>query len=88
MIENWKKAYKMASVWVFAVAGSLAGLEAFLPAFEGKIPPGVYAALMILGIVARLVRQRGLEPEDVARELDKAREVWDEAMRKSEAAKR
>jgi hypothetical protein len=89
LIENWKQAYKMLSVWVFALAGSLAGLEQFLPALEGKIPPLVYAGLMIFGIVARLVRQRSLQtPESVALELERAREVWDEAMRVKEEAKR
>jgi hypothetical protein len=89
MIENWKQAYKMLSVWVFAIACTLAGLEQFLTVLEGKVPPAVYAGLMILGIVARLVRQRSLRtPESVARELERAREVWDEAMRAKEEAKR
>lgn len=68
MIENWKKAYKFMVVWVLAAAGSLAGLEMFLPAFEGKVPPAVYACLMILGIVARVIRQRDSQTEESVKE--------------------
>ena len=89
MIENWKKAYKFAVMWVLLAIGSLAGLEQFLPALEGKIPPITYAALVILGAIARLWKQRSLQtPESIARELEKAREVWDEAVRESEKAKK
>lgn len=73
MIENWKEAYKMLSVWVFAIAGALAGLEQFLPALEGQIPPLVYVGLMILGIIARLIRQKNLATEDVVEELRRAK---------------
>lgn len=76
MIENWKQAWRMYTVHIYLLAGALAGLEQCLPALEGVIPPGTYAGLMILGIVARLIRQRSLgTPESTVEELKRIKAI-------------
>jgi hypothetical protein len=63
MITNIKQAPRMWSVQLTAIAATVATLEAFLPALEGKVPAWVYACLSIAIIVARLSRQKHLTNE-------------------------
>lgn len=76
MIENWKQFYRMHSVQLAAIVACVAGLEAYLPALEGSIPPWAYAIASILVIVARVIRQPSLRtPEQLWKEAEKAKEL-------------
>jgi hypothetical protein len=77
LIENWKQAYKMASIWVTSIVAFLAGLEPFIPKLAEFLPEGwvFFAALLI--IAARLAKQKKLHDTT-------PKELWDETMRKKD----
>lgn len=81
MIQDWKKAHKMHSVQLAALIAVVAGLEPLIPELHGRLPDHWVSIAAVLVVVARLVRQKSLETPT----LD---EVWDEAMRAKERAKK
>lgn len=60
LIENANQLMKMSSVQVAAVAAGLAIAEQALPGLQAFLPPGVYAVLMALLVIARAVKQTKL----------------------------
>lgn len=58
LIENWRKAHKLSSMQLMAVA---AGVEAVNGALDGVIPAWVSVSLILLAMAARLVAQDSLK---------------------------
>lgn len=56
LIEGWKKAHKLSSMQLMAIA---AGVEAINGALDGAIPAWVSVGLILLAMGARLVAQDG-----------------------------
>lgn len=81
MIENWKHAYKMHSVQLAALIAIVAGLEPFVPELQGKLPEAWVSVAAVLVVVARLMRQSSLATKT-------PQEVWDEAVKAKEKAKK
>ncbi len=57
LIDNASRLLKMASVQLAGLTGLLAVAEQVMPQLQGQIPPGVYATLSVLIIVARAIKQ-------------------------------
>jgi hypothetical protein len=53
-IENWRKAHKLSSMQLMAIA---AGVEAINGALDGAIPVWVSVGLILLAMAARVVAQ-------------------------------
>lgn len=80
LVDNWKHAYKLASMQVLAVASALVGFIIANPTFlfsaiafvpdEFRVPAAIAAALLVFVLVAatRLVKKKPCPPEttDVA----------------------
>ena len=58
LIENWRKAHKLSSMQLMAIA---AGVEAVNGALDGAIPAWVSIALILAAMAARLVAQDGVK---------------------------
>ena len=58
LIEGWKKAHKLSSMQLMAVA---AGVEAVNGVLDGVIPAWVSVSLILLAMAARLVAQDGVK---------------------------
>ena len=58
LIENWRKAHKLSSMQLMAIA---AGVEALNGALDGAIPAWVSVVLILLAMAARLVAQDSLK---------------------------
>ena len=58
LIENWRKAHKLSSMQLMAIA---AGVEALNGALDGAIPSWVSVSLILLAMAARLVAQDSLK---------------------------
>ena len=58
LIENWRKAHKLSSMQLMAIA---AGVEALNGALDGAIPAWVSVGLILLAMAARLVAQDSLK---------------------------
>lgn len=58
LIENWRKAHKMSSMQLMAIA---AAVEAVNDALDGVIPAWVSVSLILLAMAARLVAQDSLK---------------------------
>ena len=58
LIENWRKAHKLSSMQLMAIA---AGVEAINVALDGVIPAWVSVSLILLAMAARLVAQDSLK---------------------------
>ena len=58
LISNWRKAHKLSSMQLMAVA---AGVEAVNGALGGIIPAWVSVGLILLAMVARVVAQDGVK---------------------------
>jgi len=56
IIENWHKKW---SVWLLAVATSLAGMEQFLPQLQEVLPANWYQYAFVLILAARMIQQAG-----------------------------
>ena len=61
-IANWKKAWRMLSVQAMALAGAVQGAWMFIPdemrsSIPANVVQGVTIALLVLGVVGRLVDQ-------------------------------
>ena len=54
LIENWRKAHKLSSMQLMAIA---AGVEAVNGVLDGVIPAWVSVSLILLAMAARLVAQ-------------------------------
>ena len=54
LIENWRKAHKLSSMQLMAIA---AGVEAVNGVLDGVIPALVSVGLILLAMAARLVAQ-------------------------------
>lgn len=81
MIQNWKQAYKFASVQLAVLVAIIAGIEPFFPVLSENLPDGWASAAAVLIVVARLIQQKSLETST-------PQSVWDEAMRMRERAKK
>ncbi len=57
LIDNAAHLLKMTSVQVAGAATALAIAEQVLPQLQGVIPPGTYAVLSALVIIARAIKQ-------------------------------
>lgn len=64
LIPDSKRAHKLWSVRLAAIAAGLAAAEASLPLWQGLVPDGVFAGLSsIVGIaaaIARVIHQEGV----------------------------
>ena len=58
LIENWRKAHKLSSMQLMAIA---AAVEAINVALDGVIPAWVSVSLILLAMAARLVAQDSLK---------------------------
>lgn len=74
LIDDFKRQYpRYWSVWLGFISAVLSFLEVMnalgvaVPAFEGLLPPGSYAALSaasaLAGLIARAIKQSGLNEE-------------------------
>ena len=54
LIENWRKAHKLSSMQLMAIA---AAVEAINGALDGVIPPWVSVSLILAAMAARVVAQ-------------------------------
>lgn len=64
LIDDWRQAYKFASMWAMSAAVALQGAWQMLPPdLKGALPDGLVTwasvALVVLGMVGRLVHQGG-----------------------------
>ena len=58
LIEGWKKAHKLSSMQLMAVA---AGVEAMNSVLDGVIPTWISVSLILLAMVARVIAQDGIK---------------------------
>ena len=58
LISNWRKAHKLSSMQLMAIA---AAVEAVNGVLDGVIPALVSVSLILLAMVARLVAQDGVK---------------------------
>ena len=58
LIANWRKAHKMSSMQLMAIA---AGVEAINGVLDGVIPAWVSVGLIMLAMVARVVAQESVK---------------------------
>lgn len=58
LIENWRKAHKLSSMQIMAIA---AGVEAISATLGGVVSPWVIVGLIIFAMVARVVAQDGVK---------------------------
>ena len=58
LIENWRKAHKLSSMQLMAIA---AGVEAVNGELDGVIPSWVSVSLILLAMAARVVAQDALK---------------------------
>ena len=58
LIENWRKAHKLSSMQMMAIA---AGVEAVNGVLDGVIPAWVSVSLILLAMAARVVAQDGVK---------------------------
>ena len=58
LIEGWKKAHKLSSMQLMAVA---AGVEAMNGVLDGVIPTWISVSLILLAMVARVVAQDSIK---------------------------
>ena len=58
LIENWRKAHKLSSMQLMAIA---AAVEAMNGALDGGIPTWVSVLLILLAMAARVVAQDGIK---------------------------
>lgn len=60
LIENWKDAFKMASVQAGGAIAVLAVAEQLMPSLQAVLPPIAYGVLGVLVMIARVVLQKNL----------------------------
>lgn len=58
LIENWRKAHKLSSMQLMAIA---AGVEAVNGVLDGVIPAWVSVGLILLAMCARVIAQDGVK---------------------------
>ena len=58
LISNWRKAHKLSSMQLMAIA---AAVEAMNGVLDGVIPTWVSVSLILLAMVARVVAQDGVK---------------------------
>ena len=58
LISNWRKAHKLSSMQMMAIA---AGVEAISAALGGVVSPWVIVGLIIFAMVARVIAQDGVK---------------------------
>ena len=58
LIENWRKAHKLSSMQLMAIA---AGVEAISATLGGVVSPWVIVGLIIFAMIARVVAQDGVK---------------------------
>ena len=58
LIDNWRKAHKLSSMQLMAIA---AAVEAMNGVLDGVIPTWVSVSLILLAMVARVVAQDGIK---------------------------
>lgn len=70
LVSNWRQAFRMYSVWVFAILGSMGDIYNALQTaglLDGAPLPEVFLRSLnlvaVVGVIVRLVRQRALELE-------------------------
>jgi hypothetical protein len=57
LIDQASQLHKMSSVIIAGLTGILAVAEQLMPVLQGVVPPGTYAILSALVIVARAIKQ-------------------------------
>lgn len=57
LIDQASQLHKMSSVIIAGLTGILAVAEQVMPVLQGVVPPGTYAILSALVIVARAIKQ-------------------------------
>ena len=60
LINNWRQAHRMYTMWLASAIVILATMESFLPQLQPLLPPKVYAGLGVAVMVARLIQQAKL----------------------------
>ena len=58
LIENWRKAHKLSSMQLMAIA---AGVEAVSAALGGVVSPWIVVGLIVFAMIARVVAQDGVK---------------------------
>ena len=58
LISNWRKAHKLSSMQLMAIA---AGVEAVSAALGGVVSPWVVVGLIVFAMIARVVAQDGVK---------------------------
>lgn len=58
LIESWRKAHKLSSMQLMAIA---AGVEAISAALGGVVSPWVIVSLILLAMAARVVAQDSIK---------------------------
>ena len=64
LIDNWKDAWKWLSVHCMVLAGSIQGAWLYIPddmrqSIPSKLVTGLTIGLLMLGVIARLIKQGG-----------------------------
>jgi type IV secretory pathway TrbF-like protein len=67
LIEDWKSAWRFVSVNCMVGAAALQGAWVYIPAdMKSSLPPNVVTyvtiALLVIGVVGRLTKQKPVEP--------------------------
>lgn len=58
LIEDWKRAWRLGSIWLAAALGLLDAASEYLPMVKTYLPEGWVKWIAIAIIVARLLKQR------------------------------
>lgn len=58
LIDNWRKAYKFASVWICSAALLLLELEPHIAILQGHVGPDTMKYILAAILVARVIKQK------------------------------
>lgn len=72
LIDNWKQAPRMFSMWAYAAASAIQGAwlmldEAQRASLKGEWVAGITIAIVVLGAIGRLVQQDSLSTDQADR---------------------
>lgn len=56
LIDDWKKAYKLASVWLSVIVGAVAAAEPLVPSFRDILPPNWIPYAIAAIALARILK--------------------------------
>lgn len=68
LIDEWKNAWKMVSMWCMGLPAAFIGVwELLPPEFQATVPPAVLtkvtAVMLVIGMAGRLVKQGSVSDE-------------------------